>query len=57
MKEKIDHHLHFYKHEPRETLIFDENVNIMIKYQKIASWIVTIEKQLIKLNLETQVEP
>jgi hypothetical protein len=35
MKEKNDHPLHFYKHEPRRTLIFDETVDIMIKDHKI----------------------
>jgi hypothetical protein len=35
--EKNDHPLHFYKHEPGESLTFDEIANITIKVQKIAS--------------------
>jgi hypothetical protein len=33
-EEKNDHPLHFYKHEQRETLIFDETANITIKNKK-----------------------
>jgi hypothetical protein len=29
IEEKIDYHLHFYKHEPRKTLIFYETINII----------------------------
>jgi hypothetical protein len=45
----------FYKHEPRETLIFDETVDITIKDQKIVGWIVTT-RELVKLNLGIRVE-
>jgi len=55
MEEKNDHPIHFYKHEPKETLIFDEIVDITIKNKKIASWIV-ITKELVELNLGTQAE-
>jgi len=55
MEEKNDHPIHFYKHEPRETLTFDEIVDITIKDKKIASWIVTT-KELVELNLGTQAE-
>jgi hypothetical protein len=41
MEEKNDHPIHFYKHESRETLIFDETINITIKDKKIVGWIVT----------------
>jgi hypothetical protein len=34
MEEKNDHLLHYYKHESKETLIFDEIINITIKDPK-----------------------
>jgi hypothetical protein len=54
MKEKTNHPLHFYKHEPIITL--DKSIVIMIKDQKIVGWIVTTQ-ELLKLNLRNQVEP
>jgi hypothetical protein len=44
MQEKNDHPLHFYKHEPRETLIIDETIDITITDQKIVGQIITTEE-------------
>ncbi len=35
IKDKIDYLLHIYKHEPTNTLIFDEDASITIKDQKL----------------------
>jgi hypothetical protein len=43
--------MYFYEHQPREALILDEAIDIIIKDKKIISWTMTIEEQLVKLNL------
>ncbi len=49
--------MYFYEHQPREALILDESIDIIVKDKKIASCIMTIEEQLVKLNLGNKEEP
>ncbi len=50
-KEKPKYLVYFYKHQPRKVLILDEFVNVTVNDKKIARWIITTKKQLMKLNL------
>jgi ABC-type antimicrobial peptide transport system ATPase subunit len=43
--------VYFYEHQPGEALILDEATDIIIKDKKITSWTMTVEEQLVKLNL------
>ncbi len=56
-KDKVDYPMYFHEHPLREVLILDEVVDITVKDKKIASWIVTAEEQLVKLNLGNEEEP
>jgi len=49
--------VYFYEHQLGKDLILDEAVDITIKDKKIASWIVTTEEQLVKLNLGSKKKP
>jgi hypothetical protein len=49
--EKVDYLVYFYEHQLGEPLILDEAFDITSKDKRISGWIVTIEGQLIKLNL------
>jgi hypothetical protein len=52
-KENMKYQEHFYQHEPREALILDESVDIIIENKLIVGWTLTNEEQLTKLNLGT----
>jgi len=51
LEEKLNHLIYLYKHQLGKVLILDKVVDVTIKDKKIAGWIVTIEEQLMKLNL------
>jgi hypothetical protein len=50
-EEKLNYLIYLYKHQLGKVLILDEVVDVTVKDKKIAGWIVTIEEQLMKLNL------
>jgi hypothetical protein len=57
LEDIVDYLVYFYEHQLKEALILDEVVDITVKDKKIASWIVTVEEQLVKLNLGSNEEP
>jgi len=57
LEDIVDYPVYFYEHQLKEALILDEVVDITVKDKKIASWIVTVEEQLVKLNLGSNEEP
>jgi hypothetical protein len=56
-EEKHEYPIYFYKHQPREVLILDEVVDVIVKGKKIARWTITVEEQLMKLNLGNEGDP
>jgi hypothetical protein len=57
LEDIIDYLIYFNEHQPGEALILDEATNIAIKDKKIVGWIVTVEEQLVKLNLGNKGKP
>ncbi len=43
-KDKIDYLVYFYEHQPKEALILDEVISIIVKEKQIVGWIATIEE-------------
>jgi hypothetical protein len=37
LKDKVDYSMYFYEHRPREALILDEAIDIIVKDKKITS--------------------
>ncbi len=56
-KDKIDYPMYFHEHQPREALILDEVVDIIVKDKKIVRWTVMAKEQLVKFNLGNEEEP
>jgi hypothetical protein len=57
LEDKIDYLVYFYEHQPREALTLDEIIDIIVKDKTIVGWTVTIEEQLVKLNLGSKEKP
>jgi hypothetical protein len=47
-KDNINYPFWYYQHEPGETLILDESIDITIKNKQITRWTLTIDEQLKK---------
>jgi hypothetical protein len=56
LEEKVDYMVYFYEHQQGETLILVKAIGITVKGKKILGWIMTSEKQLVKLNLGNKEE-
>jgi hypothetical protein len=50
LEEKPKDPIYFYKHQPREVLIFDETIDVTIKDKKIVGWTVATKEQLMKFR-------
>ncbi len=57
LEEKPKYLVYFYKHQLREILIWDEDVDVKIKDKKITRWIIIAEEQLMKLSLGNEGDP
>ncbi len=57
LDENINHLFRYYSHEPGETLILDESIDMMIMNKQITRWTFTVDEQLNKLNLGTIGKP